>query len=157
MHFPEWKCLNSDLNFTEVYYLGPTSDIPDLSDNGLAPTRRQAIICKKWWLDYRRICASLGLSEYTSIPLESLPSSYHPRVVFLKAFKRPCATGFYIRIFTIRTTSLFFRYRLLNYSVVSVRNGVSGSISFTLICSREDSLLAAFLAYVWPILTHNSS
>ena len=33
-----------------------------LSDNGLAPTRRQAINLNQWWLNYWCIYASLGLS-----------------------------------------------------------------------------------------------
>ena len=32
-------------------------------DNGLALTRRQAIYLKQWWLDYRRIYASLGVDD----------------------------------------------------------------------------------------------
>ena len=45
MHFLEWKCMNFDWDFTEVCSLGFSWQYSSIgSDNGLAPTRRQAII-----------------------------------------------------------------------------------------------------------------
>ena len=43
--FPEWKCLNSDWNFIEVCYYGSNWQYSSIGlDNGLAQSRRQAII-----------------------------------------------------------------------------------------------------------------
>ena len=43
--FFEWKCLNSDYNLTEVFSEGSKYQYSIIdSDNGLAPSRRQAII-----------------------------------------------------------------------------------------------------------------
>ena len=64
MQFHEWKCLNSDLNFTEFCFWRSNYQYFSIgAENGLAPNRRQAII---WTNDdpvQRRIYASLGLNE----------------------------------------------------------------------------------------------
>ena len=45
MHFLEWKCINIDNDFTEVCSQGSIQQYSSIcSDNGLAPSRRQAII-----------------------------------------------------------------------------------------------------------------
>ena len=45
MLFLEWKCFDFDLNFTEVYSQESNQQYSSIgSDNGMAPTRRQAII-----------------------------------------------------------------------------------------------------------------
>ena len=67
MDFLEWKLLNSRQIFTEIYSLGsnyPYSSIG--SDNGLAPTRREAIIWSNICMLYRRIYASRRFNELIS-------------------------------------------------------------------------------------------
>ena len=64
MHSSEWKYLNSDSNFTDLCSLWSNWQYGSIgSDNGLAPTRRQAIMWTNdgqvWW----RIYASLGPNE----------------------------------------------------------------------------------------------
>ena len=45
MHFLEWKCIDFDYDFTEMYSQESNWQYSNIgSDNGLAPTRRQAII-----------------------------------------------------------------------------------------------------------------
>ena len=45
MHFLEWKCIDFDEYFTEVYSQGSNLQYSNIgSDNGLGPIRRQAII-----------------------------------------------------------------------------------------------------------------
>ena len=64
MHFVEWKCFNSDQDFTEVY--SEESNLKNAiiaSDDGLAPNRLEAIIWTNAGVFYLRIYASLGLSE----------------------------------------------------------------------------------------------
>ena len=61
MDFLEWKWKNSDSNFTEGVQLTINSSIG--SDNGLAPTRRQAIIWTNVDPVHRRIYAALGGDE----------------------------------------------------------------------------------------------
>ena len=61
MYFLQWKLLYIHQNFIEICSLGTKSSIR--SDNGLVPSRRQAIIRTNdglvWWCIY----ASLGLND----------------------------------------------------------------------------------------------
>ena len=51
MHFLEWKYMNFDWNFAEACVKGSNQQYSSIgSDNGLVPTRRQAII----WINARR-------------------------------------------------------------------------------------------------------
>ena len=72
MHFPEWKCLNFDWNFTEICSLGSNWQQSSAgSDDDLAPSRRQAII----WTNDDLFCWCI----YTSLSLnESKPSCHGP-------------------------------------------------------------------------------
>ena len=50
MNFLEWKCLNIGWNFLEVCCQVSNWQFTSIvSDNGMAPNRRQAIIWKKMW------------------------------------------------------------------------------------------------------------
>ena len=67
VHFIEWKCLNSDWNFIEICSEGFNQQYPSIgSDDGLAPSRRQAIIWTNDGIVYWRIYTSLGLNELTN-------------------------------------------------------------------------------------------
>ena len=45
MHFLEWEFMNFDYDFTEVCLQGSKKQYSSIgSDNGMAPTRRQAVI-----------------------------------------------------------------------------------------------------------------
>ena len=58
VHFPEWKCINFHKDFTKVYSQWSNQQYSSISsDNGLAPTRRQAIIWSNDGLSYRCIYA----------------------------------------------------------------------------------------------------
>ena len=60
--------MNFDYDFTKVCSSGFNLQYPIIgSDNGLAPTRRQAIIWTKDGLAYWRIYESLGLNELSGI------------------------------------------------------------------------------------------
>ena len=78
MHFLEWKCLNSDYNFTEVCSQMSNWQYPSIgSDNDLAPNRRQAIIWTNDVLGCRRIYVSLDLlNELKSWALVDEPFSW---------------------------------------------------------------------------------
>ena len=66
MHFPEWKWMNSDWNFTELYSYGSNRWYSSIGlDNGLAPNRRQAIIWTNADPIHWRIYAVLGGDELT--------------------------------------------------------------------------------------------
>ena len=62
--FFEWKCVNFDLDFTEVYFQGSIQQYSIIgSDSGLAPNRRQAIIWTNDGLLLTQIYVPLGLNE----------------------------------------------------------------------------------------------
>ena len=66
MHFFSMKIFEFRLIFHCILFL--RVQLASIgSDNGLAPSRRQAIIWTKWWWVYRRIYASLGLNELNSL------------------------------------------------------------------------------------------
>ena len=69
MRFHEWKILYFDSIFTEVCSQGPNWQYSSIgSDDGLAPTRRQAIIWTNADPFYRRIYAALGGDELACPP-----------------------------------------------------------------------------------------
>ena len=67
MYFLEWKCMNFAYDFTEVCSWCINQQYTSIgSDNGLAPTRRQAIIWTNdgWFTDaYMRHSASMSYSS----------------------------------------------------------------------------------------------
>ena len=64
MRFLEWKCLNCDSNFTDIYSHWSHLQYDSIgADNGLALNRRQAIIWTNDGQVYWRIYASLCLNE----------------------------------------------------------------------------------------------
>ena len=68
MHFLEWKCLNFYWYFTKDYSRGCNWWYTSVgSGNGLAPTRRQAIIWTNDHLVNSCIYASFGLNELNLI------------------------------------------------------------------------------------------
>ena len=64
MHFPEWKCVYFNYDFTEVcFWWSDLQYTTNGSDNGFALVRRQAIIWTNDGLVYWCTFVSLGLSE----------------------------------------------------------------------------------------------
>ena len=65
MHFLESKWQNSDSNFTEICCQESNKQYYSIGlDNGLVPTRRQAIIWTKDDPFHQRIYAALGGDEF---------------------------------------------------------------------------------------------
>ena len=85
MHFLKPKCVNFDLNVTEVCFQEPDWQISSIgSDDGLAPNRRQTLTWTNDGMCFRRIYASLGLNELSdgflpdvTQPLPELMLTYH--------------------------------------------------------------------------------
>ena len=66
MHILEWKLFNFERNFTELCSLGSNWQNSSIgSDNGLAPNRRQAIICTNVYPVHWRMYAAIGGDELT--------------------------------------------------------------------------------------------
>ena len=67
MHFLEWNCINVALDVTEVCFQGTNYQYPSIGpDNGLAPTRQQAIIWTNdglFTVEYIHHSASMSLYD----------------------------------------------------------------------------------------------
>ena len=92
MDFLEWKCMNFDWSFTEVCSYGSNLQYSSIGlDNGLAPTRWQAII---WTNDgkftdaYMRHSASMTFKGrfHTHILIYALKINTHHNHVLLSSF-----------------------------------------------------------------------
>ena len=77
LHFIQWKCLNFKWNFIEICSLGYRWQFCSIvSDNGLAPNRRQAIIWSNADPIHWHIYAALGGDEFTQVLLNLLESGF---------------------------------------------------------------------------------
>ena len=84
MHFPEWKCVNFEWNFTELCSQGSNWQYASIgSDNGLVPNRRQAIIWNNGGLGCQLIYASRGLNELRTGAVWSQCYRYWPNHDFV--------------------------------------------------------------------------
>ena len=79
-HFLEWKYFNFKQYFIEICSLGSNWQYVSIgSDNGLAPSRRQAIIWTNVDPIHRRIYAALGGDELTAFSYDEIVSSWFKR------------------------------------------------------------------------------
>ena len=65
IHFREWKILYFDLSFTGVFPRGLIDKSQHWFRLWLRAEQATRHYLNQWWLDYRRIYASLGLNELT--------------------------------------------------------------------------------------------
>ena len=76
MHFPEWRCINSDLDFTEVCSQWSRYNNITIFQHGfrwwLGAGQATSHYLNQGWLVYGRIYASPGLSELNKFPILSI-------------------------------------------------------------------------------------
>ena len=64
MYFLEWKCMNFDQDFSwNVFLMFELSIFPHWFRSWLGTDQATTHYLNQWWLEYRRIYASLGLNE----------------------------------------------------------------------------------------------
>ena len=120
MHFLEWKCMNFDWNFTEVCSWGSNWQYSIISsDNGLAPTRQQAIIWANVDIIHRHLYVSLGLNELTCWGLNKM--AVFPRWQISDTFTK---RNFCI---SIQISSLFLHFLGLQ---LTIRSAVAGELTW---------------------------